>query len=250
MYDTDFPAANHLLDDYLRAHPADPLGPTFRAASDLFSELNRLQILEGEFFADDKRIAEKKKLTPDPALRVNFEKNIAKARALAEQRLKEKSEDPDSLFALCISAGLVLDYSALIEKRQLMSLSYAKEANKYAVRLLKADPSYADAYMTTGFTEYLLGSLPFFLRWFVKFDDTTGDKSLAVPRLQKVIQSGKYLGPFAKILMSMVHLREKRFEDCERVLAELARDFPGNALFKKELAKVGELARKKAGPRR
>lgn len=250
MYDTDFPAANHLLDEYLRANPADPLGPTFRAASDLFSELNRLQILEGEFFSDDKRIAEKKKLTPDGGVRLNFEKNIAKARSLAEQRLKEKPEDPDSLFALCISAGLVLDYSALIEKRQLMSLSYAKESHRYALRLLKADPGYADAYMTTGFTEYLLGSLPFFLRWFVKFEESSGDKNLAVTRLQKVVHSGKYLGPFAKILLSLVHLREKRFGECERLLADLARDFPGNALFKKELAKVGELARKKSGSRR
>lgn len=243
MYNVDYVGANKILDEYVASHPADPLGPAFRAASDLFSELTRLQILEGEFFADDKRIAEKKKLRPDPALRANFDRWVARARGLAEKRLAQKGDDPDALFALCISSGLVMDYGALIEKKQLTSLSYAKEAHRYALRLLKVDPNYTDAYMTTGFTEYLLGSLPFFLRWFVRFEESTGDKNLGLQRLQKVADHGRYLGPFARIMLSLAHLREKRYGECERLLASLARDFPENPLFKKELGKVSELRR-------
>jgi hypothetical protein len=245
MYNVDYVSSARILEEHMAAQPADPLGPTFRAASDLFSELTRLQILEGEFFADDKRIAEKKRLKPDPALRANFDKYVARGRQLAEKRLAQKPDDPDALFALCITSGLVMDYGALIEKKQLTSLTYAKDAHRYAVRLLKVDPNYADAYMTTGFTEYLLGSLPFFLRWFVRFEDSTGDKNLGLQRLQKVVDKGKYLGPFARIMLSLAHLREKRYAECERLLAGLARDFPENPLFKKELVKVSELARGK-----
>jgi hypothetical protein len=238
MYNTDYPGAARILEEYMAANPGDPLGPTFRASSDLFSELTRLQILEGEFFADDKRIAEKKKLKPDPAMRASFDRFVEKARQIAEKRLTQKPDDADSLFALCITSGLMLDYGALIEKKQLTSLSYAKESHRYAVRLLKVDPSYIDAYLTTGFTEYLVGSLPFFVRWFIRFEDSSGDKNLGLQRLQKVAQQGKYLGPFARILLSLAHFREKRYPECERLLAALAREFPENPLFKKELDKI------------
>jgi hypothetical protein len=250
MYNTDYPGAVRILDDYIAKNPADPLGPTFRASSDLFSELTRLRILEAEFFADDKRIVEKQKLVPDQALKANFEKNVARARQLAEKRLQQNGNDADSLFAMCITAGLVMDYGALIEKRQLMSLTHAREAHRHALRLLKADPNYTDAYMTTGFTEYLLGSLPFFLRWFVKFEESSGDKNLGLQRLQKVAERGRYLGPFARIMLSLANLREKRYVECERLLSGLAKEFPENPLFKKELVKVGELVRKTAGSRR
>lgn len=250
MYNADYAGSARILDEHIAKNPADPLGPTFRAASDLFSELTRLQIMEGEFFADDKRLVEKKKLLPDANLKVNFEKNVARARQLAEKRLQQNSGDADSLFAMCITAGLVMDYGALIEKRQLMSLTHAREAHRHALRLLKADPNYTDAYMTTGFTEYLLGSLPFFLRWFVKFEESSGDKNLGIERLKKVADRGKYLGPFARIMLSLAHLREKRYLDCERLLMGLAKEFPENPLFKKELQKVGELVRKASGSRR
>lgn len=250
MYNTDYAGSTRILDEHIAKNPGDPLGPSFRAASDLFSELTRLKILEGEFFADDKRIAEKEKLLPDAGLRARFDKNIALARQLAEKRLAQNGSDHEALFSQCITAGLLMDYGALIEKRQLMSLTHAREAHRHALRLLKVDPTFTDAYMTTGFTEYLLGSLPFFLRWFVRFEESSGDKKLGMQRLQKVADHGKYLGPFARIMLSLAHLREKRYADCERLLGGLAKEFPENPLFKKELQKVGELVRKAGGARR
>ncbi|MBY0507375.1 MAG: hypothetical protein K2X03_25900 [Bryobacteraceae bacterium] len=242
MYNCDFTAANHLLDDYIRKEPADPLGHTFRASSDLFFELDRLKVLEGEFFADDKRIADKKGLKPDPNLRAAFLGAIERGRQTANQRLKANPNDSDALFALAINSGMAMDYTALIEKRQIASLSLAKDAQRLALQVLKVDPGYTDAYMTTGSTEYLLGSLPFFVKWFVKFDDAQGDKLLAVRKLERVVEGGRYLGPFAKILLSLIHLREKRLPQSVRLLDELTREFPENPLFKKELVRVKELA--------
>ena len=50
-------------------HPQEPLPYAMRASAYLFQELDRLGILESEFFSDDQRIAEKKKLKPDQAVR-------------------------------------------------------------------------------------------------------------------------------------------------------------------------------------
>jgi hypothetical protein len=130
------------------------------------------------------------------------------------------------------------DYMALIEKKQLRSLSYAKRAHNYALQVIKADPNFTDAYLTTGLTEYLVGSLPFFVRWFVKFDQVDGSKDQAVARLNRVAESGRYLGPFARILLAIIHLREKRPALARDLMAGLARDFPGNYLFRDEAKKL------------
>ncbi len=241
MYNVDFTAANRLLDEYVSQQPADPLGHTFRASSDLFFELDRLKVLEGEFFADDKRIADKRGLKPSPELRSAFFATMERARQAADQRLKANPNDSDALFALAINSGMTMDYTALIEKRQIASLNMAKESQRLALQVLKVDPGYTDAHLTTGSTEYLLGSLPFFVKWFVKFDEAKGDKLLAVRKLERVVDGGRYLGPFAKILLSLIHLREKRLPQSVRLLDELTREFPENPLFKKELVRVKDL---------
>jgi hypothetical protein len=53
-----------------------------------------------------------------------------------------------------------------------------------------------------------------------------------------VANHGRYYRPFAKILLSVIYLREKQPAQAEGLLAELARDFPENPLIRRELQKV------------
>src|ERR1019366_3348154 len=54
MYNLDFQAAHQSFQMYKQAHPQDPLGPVSNAAAYLFSEFNRLHILEADLFTDDR----------------------------------------------------------------------------------------------------------------------------------------------------------------------------------------------------
>src|SRR5436190_12417995 len=240
MYNADFVTAHQTLDTLVQVHPEDPLLYAFRASAYLFSELDRLQILEAEFLTDDEKIIEKKKqkLDPDPAVRERFLKALNDAMTRGEAALRKDANDKNALFAMCIAQGVNTDYIALVEKRQMSSLSPAKRSNNYAQRLLKLDPKFYDAYLTAGFTEYLVGSLPFFVKWFVKFDNVSGSKERGIHNLELTASDGHYFKPFAKILLGICALREKRLLDAQKYLAELARDFPRNPLFRKELVKI------------
>jgi hypothetical protein len=237
LYNTDFPGAFVLLDEYVAAKPGDPLGYALRSSGYLFSELDRLGVLEGEFFVDDKRIAEKKGLKPDPAVRINMLKAIQDAQSRAAQQIAVQPEDQNALFSMAATNGVMLDYTALVEKKQISSLSSARAANEYAQRVLKLNPKFYDAYLTTGLTEYLVASLPFYVKWFVHFDEVKGSKTQAIENLRLVATSGRYLKPFAKILLAIVSAREKQPEEARRLLAELAVEFPENKLIHKELDK-------------
>jgi hypothetical protein len=238
MYNFDFPASHQILNQCIAAHPQDPLPYAFRAAADLFYEMDRLGILESEFLVDDDRIVAKKKLQPDATVRAQFYQALGDTGSRAETALRANPNDRAALFSMCISQGVATDYMALVEKRQISSLAPAKRSNSYAQRLLKLDPKYYDAYLTTGFSEYIVGSMPFFIRWFVHFDNVSGSKERGVENVRLVAREGHYFKPFAKILLGIAALREKKPQEARDLLADLARDYPDNPLFRKELAKV------------
>lgn len=247
MYDFNFSASQEILTRYIEKHPQEPLPYAFRASAYLFYELDRMSILESEFFTDDNRIAEKKKkIEPDPLVRTKFLAAVKDTETRAEAALKADPKDRQALFAMCIAQGVATDYMAFVEKRQIASISVAKRSNGYAQRLMKLDPKFYDAYLTAGISEYMIGSLPFFVRWFVKFENIDGDKKRGVERLELVAREGHYFRPFSKILLATIALREKRPRDAQRFLQELSRDYPENPLFRRELdkvsAKIGQAA--------
>jgi hypothetical protein len=239
LYNFDFPSAQTTIDRLIAVHPQDPLPYAFRASAYLFYELDRLGILEGEFFSnDDWAYDKKKKQLPDPAVRARLLQALNDTQSKGEAVLKTAPSDKNALFAVCIAQGVTADYMALIEKRQFGSLTPTKKGNTYAQQLIRLDPKYADAYVTAGFSEYVLGSLPFFVKWFVHWDGVSGSKELGKQHLQTAARDGHYLKAFAKILLAIAAVREKRMSDAQKIMADLTREYPGNPLFRKELAKL------------
>jgi hypothetical protein len=238
LYNFNFPAAHQAVDGYIAGHPQESLPYSVRASGYLFYELDRLGILESEFLIDDKRIVDKKAKAPDPVVRAKFLKAVDDARTRADAALAADPNDKTALLSMCIAEGVSTDYMALVEKHQILSLAPAKKSNNYAQRLLKIDPKFYDAYLAAGFSEYMIGSLPFFVRWFVHFDNVNGDKKVGIQHVQLVANEGHFLKPFAKILLAIAALRDKRPRDAEMFMQDLAKAYPQNPLFRKELDKL------------
>lgn len=247
MYNSDMPAAHRITNEFIARHPGDPLGYGVRATAYLFGELERLRILESEFFRSDKRLSDDNRPPADPAVRAAFFRAVEEAQAHAKRSLAANGKDKNALFSLALTEGLLTDYLALIEKRQMKGLSHARLSQRYAVEVLKLDPGNLDAYLTTGLSEYILGSLPFFVRWFVKFEQTEGNKKRAAEKLEKA-SGGRYYGPFARIMLAVIHLREKRPDRARQLLAELTAKYPGNRLLRDELAKINSQLRVAGSP--
>jgi hypothetical protein len=243
MYNFDFPGAHAVLDREISRDPDTPLPYSVKAAAHLFRELYRLKILQMDFFEDDVKVVDRNNLTPDAAVRAEFFRLIETARGRANARLATHPDDRDALFTLCMSAGLVTDYAALVERRRFGAFSLAKQSQAYAQKLLALDPPYYDAHLTSGSQEYVVGSLYFFVRWFVHIDGIEGNKRKGIEHLQIVAERGKYYGPFARVLLAVINLREKRPSEAENLLAGLVAEFPENPLFSRELTRAREQAR-------
>lgn len=238
MYSFDFPSAHRILDAYIASHPSDPLGPGFKGSAYLFYEMDRMKILEGEFLTNDNRIKSNKRIDPDPKVREQFYHSLAQAENLANKRLQVNPNDANALFALCMVEGMKTDYLAFIEKERMKSLSNAKQSQAHAVELRKRVPEFYDALLTSGISEYMIGSLPFFVKWFIRFPETEGDKGKAIANLETVSRKGYYMGPFARILLAIIHLREKRPHEARRIMEILSKEYPSNPLLKKEYERL------------
>ena len=238
LYNLDFDQAHQVFLSWQHEHPQDPVGPTAEAAGLLFSEFHRLGVLEAQFYADDKSFLNREKVAADPRVRDGFNAALARARAAATTSLATSPQDRDALFAMTLSAGLQADYAAMIEKRNLPSLRYTREANDWAAKLLAADPNRYDAYVATGFSKYIIGSMAAPVRWIMRLGGVGGDKKEGLAELQLTADHGQYLGPFARILLAIAYVRDKDTARARGVLAALRDEFPRNPLFAREIARL------------
>src|SRR5689334_4405566 len=220
------------------AHPQDPLGSSAEAASYLFEECYRQGVLTSEYFLNDKRFLGKIAIKPDPELRDAFFAADLRAQDLARPQLETDPDNANALFAMTLSLGMQADYASLIEKHQIESLAMIRQADKFAQRLLVVNPDAADAYLTLGAANYIIGSLPALKRLFLKFKGISGDKAAGIQQLKIAAARGRYLRPFAKIILAMAAWREKNVVLARTQLEELVTEFPQNPLFAEELSKL------------
>jgi len=239
LYNLDFDKAHQVFLSFQQEHPDNPMGPACDAAGFLFSEFNRLGVLESQFYADDKTFDARKQLAPDSNVRDHFNAALDQADTLARSRLTKNPRDSDALFALTMSSGLKADYAGLIEKRNLASLHYTKEATAWAEQLLVVDPDCYDAHLATGVSQYIIGSMAAPIRWLVRLGGVSGDKQKGIAELQLTALRGHYLAPFARILLAIAYVREKEKVRARELLISLRDEFPQNPLFTQEIARLG-----------
>jgi hypothetical protein len=243
MYNLQFPEAHRVFAEWERLHPQDPMGPVSDAAAYLFSEFDRLHILELEFFTNDKNFENQKQLTPDPDLKRRFDDELNKANSLVKDRLAHDAKDSNAIFANILTLALRGDYAALIEKRNLAGLSYMKQARAAAEALIKSDSSYFDAYLAIGIENYLLSLRAAPVRWMLQLGGAETDKSTGLQNLQITADKGHYLQPYARLLLAVAAVRDQDRNTARKLLDGLARQFPNNRLYSRELAQVAGAGR-------
>ena len=238
MYNLQFPDAHKTFHGWQELNPGDPLGLTSDAAAYLFSEFDRLGILQTELFVDDEKFNKGKKLAPDLASKQAFESALSKSELQADRVLMGSPQDKNALFAKVLNRGLRGDYMALIERRELASLSYMKSAGILAEKLLAIDPTCYDAYLAIGVENYILGLKPAAVRWVLQLYGAQANKEQGISRLQLTAEKGHYLLPFARLLLAVAALRDKDKPRARELLEGLAREFPNNKLYATELGRL------------
>jgi len=238
MYNLRFDEALRLAESAKRMASGDPVPWMTQACAVLFREFDRMHILRSELFGSDDKFIDGQPFVWDPQGRKDFDTALAGAEKLAQERLKQSKDDPRALFALTLVNGLRADDAALIAKKKFSALSYTKSANGYAERLLSRSPDYYDAYIATGMGKYIIGGKAAPVRWVLRLGGLKGDQEQGVKELTLVADHGRFLMPFARILLAFDDLRHKNRLAARKQLEWLREHFPNNPLFLQEIAKL------------
>jgi hypothetical protein len=244
MYNLQFAEAHQSFEQWQRQHPDDPLGFVSDAAAYLFSEFDRLHILQSEFFTHDQHFVTDHKLTPDPMLKLRFEAALATTRQLAARTPGDKN----AMFASLLAGGLHSDYVALIDKRYVASFKEMKASRQEAERLLAADPGYCDAWVAVGVENYMLSIKPLIVRWVLRAAGGQADRDLGIEKLRLTAAKGHYLAPFARLLLAVAAMREGDAPQARALLTGLAQEFPRNPLFPQELERLNASSSRSGRP--
>lgn len=237
LYSQKFPEARAKFKEWAGQHPDEAFGQIAIAASYLFDEFYRQGVLTSDFFLNDKKFLKGIAGKPDPERLKGFQDAIERGRALAKQHLAKNLRDADALFVLTLAAGMESDSQSILEKRHLDSLRRMKEANDYAKQTLALRPDASDVYVAPGSANYIIGCLSGTARFVLWFGGIHGDKKLGMEELQKTAENGRYLKPFAKVMLALAAWREKKLPLAQRLLEELSRQYPESPLFAAEYAK-------------
>lgn len=238
MYNLQFDNAHRIFQTYQRTHPDDPLAPVSDAAAYLFSEFERLGVLQSQFLTNNDQVLDSRPLKEDPAVAKAFEAALQQTDRTVTATLARSPGDPRALLASTLRYGLHADYLALIRKKELTALSEIKQGRETAEKLLAAHPDYYDAYIAMGVENYLLSLKPAPVRWILKMTGARTDRDTGIQELRKVSAKGELLAPYAKVLLAVAALRRGDTQEARSMLSWLAEHYPKNHLYLSELAKL------------
>jgi hypothetical protein len=238
LYNLDFRAAHHNFEQWMSAHPEDPMGPVSDAAAFIFSEFERLNIIDVELFADQSRFDNRSRLTPDPNARKGFEDRLDQATRLADDAIQRNPKDARAYYVKTLISGLRSDYALLIEKRDLAALNYSKEASAYSHQALALEPHMYDAYLASGVENYMLSLKSAPLRWVLNLTGASTNREEGIRLLRLTASQGFYLAPFARMMLAVAALRDNDPQKAREILTSLQHEYPQNTLYSRQLARI------------
>ncbi len=238
MYDLDFASAHRKFVSWEQVNPGDPMGPVSNAAAYLFSELERLHVLDSELFVDDSKYFQRERPAADAAIKQAFDREVSSGRESVQRALARSPFDRNAMLAQVLTYGLEADYMALIDHRDLAALRTVKTGRTLAVRLLQMHPDCYDAYIAIGLENYLLSQKPAPVRWVLSWTGSQTSKEEGLAKLRLTAERGYLLQPYARMLLAVAALRDNDRKGAAQILEALVREFPHNRLYASELARL------------
>ena len=132
-------------------------------------------------------------------------------------------------------SGVAADYQGLIEKRYAAALTVEDGAQPRRtatpIWLLRciwrwASKNYGSAPK----------SAP--MRFLLRLSGGQTNRKTGLEKLRITAAKGRYLAPFARLLLAVAALRDQNTAQARQILEELAYEFPQNKLYRSELARL------------
>lgn len=246
LYNLDFDQAIPLLERDCQNDPNQPDHFNNLAYAILYRALFHADALDGGVALSVSEFLHRPKAPFPKPDRDRFDAALTKAESVA----RNKGEKPEALYALGVSQTHRANLALLVDKEWRTALKTGGEARKLHARALQLDKNFVDAMLVPSFHEYIIGSLPIYLKALGFLVGFSGDKDKGINGLRTVANYGMRAKLEAQVLLALVENREERPEKAIEWMQVLERDFPSNHLYRKEVSTLLIAAKRKEEARR
>jgi tetratricopeptide (TPR) repeat protein len=238
FYNLEYDQAIADFEEAARIAPRAPGPHNNMAQALLYREMFYNGALESELVSGNNSFLRSPKLNPSPAVEKRFAVEVQKAMDLSQAELNKNPNDTGGLYTLCVANGLRSNYDFLVRKAWKDALREATAARKLCNRVTELDPSNYDARLVQGVHDYVVGSLPWYLKSVGFLAGFHGDRETGIRTLEEVAQKGKLNKVDAEILLCALYRRENRARKALPLLTDLLHRYPRDYLLRFEQANM------------
>jgi tetratricopeptide (TPR) repeat protein len=231
FYNNDYDRALAYFEQQVKADPDNPDERNHVAQTILYRELFRNGSLESQLVTGNNAFLRRPKVEISAGDRQAFADSIKTSLALCDEKLKRNERDWKAWYESGVAHALRSTFFFLVQKSWTEALREASAARKAQERVLQLNPGYVDARLTLGIYQYMVASLPFYLRAFGFLNGFHGDRAGGLQQVESVARDGISNRYDAEILLAILYRREHQPAKAIPLLQHLASRFPGNYLF-------------------
>lgn len=236
-YSLDYDKAVQDFEKVVQKYPNDPIAINHLLSGVMFRELYRQGALDSGLYSNNSFVG-KKQIVIDPKTRDWIKQLTDQSLSICEQRLRSNPNDVEALYARGVARGMRATYLGLVDKSWYAALRNAVGARKDHERVLELNPGFADAKFIVGMHNYIVGSLPFFVKVAASIVGISGSKDKGLQMLREAAAAGGETSTDARVVLSLFLRREQRFDEALAIDRQLIQEHPHNYLFALEEANI------------
>ncbi len=240
IYNMDYAEARQTFVSLEIQYPYHPAPPLYLACILWLEEMLHRQDLDLSRFVSASYFSQKTAKTMPAEERASFFEYLKKSEKLANNILAKNRTDKDGRYFLATIYGLRSSFAITVDHSLREGFSNGNKAYSQCRQLVEEDPDYYDAYLTVGIYEYIVGSIPWYLKWMAFVIGAHGNKKEGLEHLALASGKGQYIKNEATLVEMVLYVREHQYSEALALARFLADRFPRNFLFPLNIAQTLE----------
>lgn len=234
LYSLEYDRAIRTFEDETRQRPEDPEAWNHLAQALLHRALYKGGALDSSAYGAGNPFLQRPKVPMSGQDAARFEEAIRRALSLCAERLRTNANDQACLYATGVAHAHRAQMALLVKRSWREALREGAKSRQAHERLLRLAPELADARLIPGLHEYIAGSLPWYVKALAFLAGYRGSRKEGIEQMEQAAARGVKTAVEARVLLAVVHRREKNHWRAAELMGELAAAFPSNHLYRTE----------------
>ena len=246
VYNLEHEAARQHFQGMVEAAPDDPAGYVYLAWTEWLKELGNQQELSIDRFASSDFFSEAPlyRMRVDPRAEARFRQSSQQGIEKAQARLRQNPDDRGALFVLGQAYQNLASFEASLKHSWWSAFRYGSRTYRYNRALLRQDPNLYDARLATGVYHYVTGSLAWNAKWLAFAMGYSGSREAGKREIEIAADRGELTGDDARVVLTLIHTRERDYQKAFERLQQLLRRYPQNYLVHLDMGGVALLMKR------